>query len=125
MAEELHDLLDIPREVFRSSGGFQYVEPTKGRQIIATIARSMVDALRREEMIRIKGFGTFTVKVRPVCSGGTLLTTDKYGEITGLSPVHVPYPPKKRVIFRPSQHLLDMVNRSLPIEDSHENMESV
>ena len=115
MAAELHDLLEIPLNSYKSSGGFWYNHPTKGRQIINAIVKVMVDALNREEAVRIPGFGSFVVEDRaPRKSGNNIVASSKDGDILGVSNIPLITPAKKVVVFYPSVHLKAMLNVEEP-----------
>lgn len=115
LAVELHDLLEIPMDVYHSKGGFRYEEPATGRRIIVSIVKVMVDALQREESIRIPGFGVFAVKDKPARrSGHSFVAVDKDGTILATSPVPITTGPKKVVVFYPSAHLEALVNIKEP-----------
>lgn len=115
LAAELHDLLEIPLNSYKSSGGFRYSHPTKGRQIINSIVKVMVDALNREEAIRIPCFGSFVVEDKaPRKSGNNIVASSKDGDILGVSNIPLITAAKKVVVFYPSVHLKAMLNVEEP-----------
>ena len=110
LAQDLHELLDIPRTLCTSKiSGKTYSKPRKGQEIIAAVVRAMVSALHREEEVSIYGFGKFRVIDSPKISVGTILKSGPNGEIivSGKRPVAF----RKRVQFIPSPNLLAMLNQ--------------
>ncbi|MGD9685356.1 MAG: HU family DNA-binding protein [Candidatus Obscuribacterales bacterium] len=103
VALELHELLDIPLE---------NKQPKKGRLIINTIVKCMVDALKRGESVEIPGFGRFQV-VERTGNGRCLVAVDKTGKILALDskPSRIV---KKRVQFKPSDVWITMINLNDP-----------
>ena len=114
LAWELHELLEIPRTVKKSSGGFRYERPELGQKIIQTIVKTMTSALQREEEISIPGFGRFRVETRKVRAGGTIQAVQSNGDIIGRPIIAMPHAPKKYVIFYPSPHLSALINQENP-----------
>ena len=80
---------------------------TKGRAelVVSTIFDAMVDALRRDEGIEIRGFGTFTVRHYKPYEGRNPKTGD---------PVHVA--PKRRPDFKIGTELRERINGQAPTD---------
>lgn len=126
LARELHYLLDIPIQVFKSKGGFRYERPVKGQEIIDVVIKTMVDALRNGESISIKGFGTFRVEeIKPRRTGHNIMASTADGEILGWSSVPIDHPIKKVVVFLPSPHLKAMVNMNPPNVPNKKQREAI
>lgn len=97
LALSIHELLDLPLKNGR---------PVIGYKIVKAIARSLRDAVKRGEEIRIPGFGIFrTVTWKPHRTGNPFLTQNLH------SPVPIEGKPRKVVTFLPSEQLLAMLNR--------------
>lgn len=112
---ELQDLLNIPRQVHYSKGGFRYERPDKAAEIVHTIVKVLVDALKRGESVKIAGFGTFDVIDNPKKSVYRPFTASSSdGTPLGQSELILPLPPRKKVIFTPSIHLTAMLNMNRP-----------
>jgi len=80
---------------------------TKGRAelVVSTIFDAMVDALRRDEGIEIRGFGTFTVRHYKPYEGRNPKTGD---------PVHVA--PKRLPYFKIGKELRERINGQAPTD---------
>lgn len=80
---------------------------TKGRAelVVSTIFDAMVDALRRDEGIEIRGFGTFTVRHYKPYEGRNPKTGD---------PVHVA--PKRLPYFKIGKELRERINGQAPVD---------
>lgn len=95
---ELHKLLDLP---YGSSG-----RPLEGRRLINILLSVLADALNRGESISVRGLGKFkVVQWRGSRSGANYIAAGRQR-----SPVVIDHPPRKRVIFQPSEQLLAMLN---------------
>lgn len=111
---ELQDLMDIPREVKYSKGGFRYERPTKAAEVIRAIFKVIKDALHRGESVNIPGFGTFKViQTKPTRSYGTIVGNSK-GKPVGYSKAYRAVPSKNKVVFKPSVHLMALLNVEEP-----------
>src|SRR3990167_1122221 len=111
LARELQDLLDIPLQEYRTKSGDLYKDHTKAREIIRAIIQTMINGLKIGEKVNIPGFGTFKVVSLPaqkaVCG---IVASDKDGNVLANSSEVIMRPPKKRVVFKPSEHLYATVN---------------
>lgn len=111
---ELQDLMDIPREVKYSKGGFRYERPTKAAEVIRAIFSVIKDALHLGESVNVPGFGTFKViNTKPTRSKYTIVGNAN-GKPVGYSQTHRVVPSKKKVIFKPSVHLMAFLNQEPP-----------
>lgn len=118
---ELQDLMDIPRAVKHSSGGFRYEKPDKAAEVIRVIFGVIKDALLRGEKVNIPGFGTFKIiDTKPTRSKHTIVGNSK-GKVVGFSQTHRTVPSKKKVIFIPSVHLMAMLNLDEPNVPSYKH----
>ena len=101
-AFELHELLDLPL----TEG-----KPKTGILIIDTIAKALVAGLRRGESINIPGFGTFSIKERTHTRRAILTRIN--GKIIHEAEKSTT-PPRKYDHFKPSNHLMALVNLDAP-----------
>jgi nucleoid DNA-binding protein len=103
VADELTDLLDLPRGKFG--------RPDKAHQIIRAIQTAMTDALHRGEDIRIDGFGIFRIHTRPSKPNRQTFIMGRPAIKTSEIVVA---PARKVVKFTPSEALRAMVNIDAP-----------
>lgn len=86
---------DLIEEVLRVTE----VQRKEGETIVETIFESIIDALRKNEKIEIRGFGSFRTRPRR----GRVGRNPKTGE-------KVEVPAKRIPFFKPSKELKDFVN---------------
>ena len=77
-----------------------------GEVIVDTFFEGVMEAVAGDDKVEIRGFGSFRTRQRNARTGRNPKTGDK---------VEVP---AKRVPFKPSKELRDMVNQSTAIDDS-------
>lgn len=78
-----------------------------GEVIVETFFDSIVKALRADEKVEIRGFGSFRTRQRNSRTGRNPKTGDK-----------VAVPAKRVPFFKPSKELRDLVNTSSTIDDA-------
>ena len=93
------EVLELPR--VRRQG--------KAYRIVQTIITSLANALQKEKVIRIKGFGIFEIRER----APTRQTCYYFHGLKcrGLHWEVINLPAKKYIIFKPSKVLLQMINQ--------------
>ena len=107
----LHELLDLPLDKLKPTGSS---EPYTGVKIIKTIFKSIADALRRGEEVKIYKFGTFTTIPRKKCNfSKSILAVAKDGTILARGP-HKPKALGKRVKFKPAPFLQAVLDLDHP-----------
>lgn len=81
---------------------------SKPYKIVRAIIKTIIDALRRGEKVKIVGFGTFWVKTR---ASRTNFPTHKYaGWTEGRIHGKLTYPAKKYVWFKPAKNIRREIN---------------
>lgn len=78
-----------------------------GEIIVETFFEGVVKALRADEKVEIRGFGSFRTRQRNPRTGRNPKTGDK-----------VAVPAKRVPYFKPSKELRDLVNASKKIDDA-------
>jgi len=86
---------DLVEEVVRVTG----VSKKHGEIIVNTVFSSIVDALRSEDKIELRGFGSFRVRRRRPRQGRNPKTGDQ-----------VAVPEKRIPYFKPGKELKDLIN---------------
>ncbi|HZY32088.1 MAG TPA: HU family DNA-binding protein, partial [Candidatus Methylomirabilis sp.] len=71
--------------------------------IVNTVFDSIVDALRKDEKIELRGFGSFRIRQRRSRQGRNPKTGDK-----------VDVPAKRIPYFKPGKELKELINNSAP-----------
>ena len=71
-----------------------------GEVIVETLFESIIGALKADDKVEVRGFGSFRTRQRKPRVGRNPKTGDR-----------VEVPPKKIPFFKPSKELKDMVNR--------------
>jgi integration host factor subunit beta len=93
------DLID---EVVRVSD----MSKKHAEQIVNTVFSSIIEALKRNDKIELRGFGSFRVRKRRSRQGRNPKTGD-----------HVEVPEKRIPYFKPGKELKDLINGILPARD--------
>lgn len=121
MAEELHELLDIPLDsTVKKNSKSTYQEPNTGRRILDSIIKVLVDNLQRGESIRVNGFGTFYIRDRKEWHTGNVILVNNPRGKSVRSGKSMRVPPKQVVSFKPSNHLLAMINMGDGMEPTYQ-----
>lgn len=90
---------DLVEEVIRVSS----LGKKQAESIVNTIFGSIVEALRRDDKIELRGFGSFRVRRRRSRQGRNPKTGDR-----------VDVPPKRIPYFKPGKELKDLINAEAP-----------
>ncbi len=91
---------DLVDEVIRAVG----VQKTQAELIVSTVFEAIVEALRREDKIELRGFGSFRIRRRRPRQGRNPKTGDR-----------VQVPEKRVAYFKPGKELKELINReSMP-----------
>lgn len=78
-----------------------------GEIIVETFFEGVIGALRADDKVEIRGFGSFRTRQRNSRTGRNPKTGDK-----------VDVPAKRVPYFKPSKELRDLVNKSTKIDDA-------
>ena len=87
---------DLVEEVVRVSE----LSKKQAEIIVNTVFQSIVEALRHDDKIELRGFGSFRLRQRESRKGRNPKTGDK-----------VDVPPKRVPYFKPGKELKDLINR--------------
>jgi integration host factor subunit beta len=93
---------DLVEEVVRVTG----VSKKHAEIIVNTVFSSIVEALRSEDKIELRGFGSFRLRKREPRKGRNPKTGDK-----------VEVPPKKVPYFKPGKELKELINREADADE--------
>lgn len=91
---------DLADAVYREVG----LSRNESAALVESVLELVADALQRGESVKISAFGTFAVRQK--------------GRRVGRNPktgVEVPIPPRKVLVFRPSQVLRARINGETPV----------
>lgn len=84
--------------------------PTAAMTIVNTIAKSMADALRRGERVRIRGFGTFSIRTKATKYVANMRLHNYRGQFTATKEKQL-VKGKKYVYFFPDRQLKALLNQ--------------
>mgnify|MGYP003481656694 CR=1 FL=1 len=90
---------DLVEEVIRVSD----LSKKQAEIIVNTVFAEIVEALRRDDKIELRGFGSFRIRNR----GARIGRNPKTGEKVEVPPKRIPY-------FKPGKELKEQLNRQAP-----------
>ena len=96
--EKVYTTTDLVNDIHKKH---DYLTKTECREIVKDVVATMAKGIKKNDKLRLTGFGVYTKKKIPARRGGKLVTNP----FTGEKVKQKPRPASVKVKFRPSQDL--------------------